>query len=228
MKKLGSLSELASVKHLFEDKEEPSIPKLGCKKKNEPTIPKLDSKNKKEPRLKNKNKAFKGRKKAFDGVSKDLANRSKPQIFRLHGNLCSVKLHDEKFTNKLKTLNDCNENTIVKAIFGIDGQAYTDQKDIPFQIDENDTLNVGPRHRKIMLDNSVFVENHIIYKCRYMDAVARQFNIRPSNATRVYYVKDGNEKVILLIDLYHLFASTDYEQNYQEHSANQFCMNKLR
>ncbi len=215
MGRINSLTELENYKHMFEKKEEAIIPQL-------------NNKANKEDRLKNKRTAFKDRKKFFEDRPKDLSNRSKPQVFRLHTNLCSVRLKDEKFTNMLRTLDSCDDTNIIKAIFSVDGKSYTEQKDIPFEIDEGDSLDINDRHYKIMMTNSVYVENKRIFKCRYWDAVSREFNIRPSNATRVYYVINENEKTILLIDLYHLFASSDYKKNYSSYAANQFCMGLLR
>lgn len=135
-------------------------------------------KNKKNTRLKNrKNSKLKNK--------KDFVSR--PQVFKIHDNLCSVQLASDKFSNKLKSLDGTEECGIVNSIFSVNGKSFDEESNykIPFEIDENTRLRIESRHVRIMNENKVYNSEQMIFKCTYEDKVAKMLGDKSKGLTRI-------------------------------------------
>lgn len=181
------------------------------------------------PKLNAKNKAFKNIDRPLDKAPKVLLKSSKAVVFKFHDKLSSVKVKDHYFTNMIESKHDNKVNNALRKIFSIDGKELFDEKDIPFTLNEEEKLNIGKRHTDIMNTNGVYGGQTDILKCTYMDAVSRLLKTNPKGTPiRVYYVQYKKEKIIILIDVYHLFADTKAHENYNKHNSYNMCMNALR
>lgn len=148
----------------------------------------------------------------------------------INSNLCSRNLKDVKFSNYLKGNNGDKECVAVKKIIDLNNKKLNNDQ-IPFTVDE-DRLNIKRRHKKIMDKMNIRIDDDVeIQKSEYKDEVCRKFGLLKDDgeAIRVYYVdkSDKHRKFeVILIDLYHLFATTLYD-NYDKVKKYKYDMSNF-
>lgn len=167
---------------------------------------------------------------------KKLSKQNITQHFKIHDDLCSVKLNVEYFTNMIENLNDSEINNIIKEIFDVDGKSFENQNELPFSLDEQEKLIIGEREKKILLKTFPNFNTTNVLKCHYRNSIERMSNMPAksgtnSRATRIYCILDENDKnnkIIILIDQYHLFATTQFKKNFKKCKGYNICMKNLK
>lgn len=165
-------------------------------------------------------------------IESALIHEDKKIRISFHKNFKSVCCSEEKFNNHLKSYN-CIESSKVKKLLDLES-TNCDRQKIPFKLDE-DTLDIYQRHINIMNVSGVYngERDGEISKATYLGEVTRDlcYGQKTNEPTRIFFKYRDNNIKILLIDLYHLFATNnknEIENKYKDVAGYNINIIELR
>ncbi len=152
--------------------------------------------------------------------------------FKLQDNIKSIRVKEFKFCNFLENGLDSREVNVVKNIFNlpnIKNHDISSNNNINF--DNFEIIKLNSRIKKILEENNTSIEEDI-YKVPYTNLITKTFNYsKTGEPVRIIYkkriVSDSRTEIeIILIDLYHLFA-TKKHKHYHDFKGYGYCMSYL-
>ncbi len=166
---------------------------------------------------------------------KEKAKRSKPPEVQLtfHKNLRSFRNKEHKFCNFLDSKGCTKEKEALQKIFENEGEVCTRDL-LPFTLEE-ETLRLEERPKTI-LDAAGLLNNEKsgdIGKGTYLDQISKlnSTTAKKGQPIRIYFKDEDGKVEIILIDLYHMFASNKMKEitkKYRILSRYNYCMNNIR
>lgn len=166
---------------------------------------------------------------------KEKAKRSKPPVVQLtfHENLKSIRNKEHKFCNFLDSKGCTKEKEALQKIFENENKVCTRDL-LPFTLEE-ETLRLKDRPKTI-LDAAGLLNNEKsgdIGKGTYLDQISKwnPTTAKKGQPIRIYFKDEDGKVEIILIDLYHLFASNrmnEIKAKYRSMSGYNLCMNVIR
>lgn len=159
----------------------------------------------------------------------------KTVFVKFHPNFKSVRVDGEKFSNHLEDISESQYCSRARKIFSFENQEVK-YGDLCFELDE-DGLKIKPKHVNILNECGVYngESDNEISKSTYTDSISKDhLSSRKSLIeTRVFFKlrKKSLELEIILVDLYHLFATNDKKkinETYSKVKGYQVQLNDLR
>lgn len=172
--------------------------------------------------------------KTKDSLTEKASTYKTPEVkVTFHINFKSILNKNHLFCNRLSVNKCIKEKSALEKIFATENKTCHPES-LPFLIDQ-ETLDIYPRHKAILREAGLYnnEKSNEISKGTYVDEVSR---LNPSAAKsgqgiRIYFKHEEDIVEVILIDIYHMFATTRKEEvrkKYREVSGYNACMNTLR